>query len=140
MNRILLAVDGSDCALRAVARLIERAPPAVELELHLLNVQLPVDGLVRSFVSADELQAFHHAEAEAALAAARARLAAAGMPFRQHVLVGHPAREICRLAAELGCDEIVMGSHGRTGLVRLLLGSVAAEVREQASVPVTLVE
>ena len=138
MDRILLAVDDSDCALRAVDRVI--GGPGPRPELHLLNVQLPVDGLVRRLAGADELQTYHQAEGEAALAAARARLDAAGIAYRPHVQVGHPAREICRLAAELGCDEIVLGSHGRSGLVRLLLGSVAAEVRAQATVPVTLVE
>ena len=138
MNRILLAVDDSDCALRAVNRVIER--PGPRPELHLLNVQLPVDGLVRRFAGADELQTYHQAEGKAALAAARARLDAAGLAYQPHVRVGHPAREICRLAADLGCDEIVIGSHGRTGLARLLLGSVAAEVRAQATIPLTLVE
>jgi nucleotide-binding universal stress UspA family protein len=49
---------------------------------------------------------------------------------------GDPAREILRLAKEVGCDLIVMGTHGRTGLERLLMGSVAEQVSRKAPCPV----
>jgi nucleotide-binding universal stress UspA family protein len=49
---------------------------------------------------------------------------------------GDPAAEILRLAQETHCDLIVMGTHGRTGLARLLVGSVAEEVLRRASCPV----
>jgi universal stress protein A len=49
---------------------------------------------------------------------------------------GLPAEEIVRVAEERGCDLIVMGTHGRTGLSRLVLGSVAAEVMRRAPCPV----
>jgi nucleotide-binding universal stress UspA family protein len=48
--------------------------------------------------------------------------------FATHVALGAPAREIARLASDLEADLVVVGTHGRTGLRRLLLGSVAAEV------------
>jgi nucleotide-binding universal stress UspA family protein len=49
---------------------------------------------------------------------------------------GDPAGEIVRAAREHGCDLIVMGTHGRTGLGRLLLGSVAEQVVRKAPCPV----
>jgi nucleotide-binding universal stress UspA family protein len=52
------------------------------------------------------------------------------------VAVGKPAEEILRVAREEGADMIVMGTHGRTGLRHLLLGSVAEEVTRHASCPV----
>jgi nucleotide-binding universal stress UspA family protein len=52
---------------------------------------------------------------------------------------GAPAAEILRAAAEAGCDLIVMGTAGRTGLGRLLLGSVAEQVLRQAACPVLTV-
>lgn len=55
------------------------------------------------------------------------------------IVWGHPAEEICRFAAERGVDLIVMGSHGRTGIRRALLGSVSHAVANQAPCPVTLV-
>lgn len=49
---------------------------------------------------------------------------------------GDPAREIVRTAQDIGCDLIVMGTHGRTGLERLLMGSVAERVVRKAPCPV----
>jgi nucleotide-binding universal stress UspA family protein len=58
----------------------------------------------------------------------------------EHRLVeGDPAGEIMRAARAAGCDLIVMGTHGRTGLDRLLLGSVAEDVMRKASCPVLTV-
>ena len=136
MTKILLPSDGSAASARAIEQLLQRG--SAGLELHLLNVQLPVDGNVRTFVNADELNAYHLAEGLAELAAARAQLDAAGAAYQQHVLVGHPADQIRRFADENGFDEIVMGTHGRTGLMHLLMGSVAAEVLEEAKTQVTL--
>jgi nucleotide-binding universal stress UspA family protein len=51
-----------------------------------------------------------------------------------------PAGEILRLAAEVGCDLIVLGTHGRTGLGRVLLGSVAEQVLRRAPCPVLTVK
>ncbi|MEZ5646572.1 MAG: universal stress protein [Burkholderiaceae bacterium] len=137
-DKILFSVDGSDHSLQALQQWVARCPQPCEAELHLLNVQLPVDGNVRSFVSADELNAYHRAEGEAALQDARSWLAAQGHAYHHHILVGHPADIICRFASERGMDEIVLGSHGRTGLLDRLMGSVAAEVQEKATVPVTV--
>jgi nucleotide-binding universal stress UspA family protein len=63
----------------------------------------------------------------------------AGRPVRAHLLVGEPAKEIVRIAREEGCDLIVVGTHGRTGLRRVLLGSVAAAVVRAASCAVLVV-
>jgi nucleotide-binding universal stress UspA family protein/mannose-6-phosphate isomerase-like protein (cupin superfamily) len=52
---------------------------------------------------------------------------------------GDPGEEILRAAEQLPCDIIVMGTHGRTGLGRLLTGSVAEEVLRKASCPVLVV-
>jgi nucleotide-binding universal stress UspA family protein len=53
---------------------------------------------------------------------------------------GDPAQEIVRLAKTLPCDLIVMGTHGRTGLGRALLGSVAEAVLRHAPYPVLTVK
>ena len=53
---------------------------------------------------------------------------------------GPVAAEILRLAREAPCELIVLGTHGRTGLSRLLMGSVAEEVSRQASCPVLTVK
>jgi nucleotide-binding universal stress UspA family protein len=53
--------------------------------------------------------------------------------------LGDPATEILRVAKEAGADWLVMGTHGRTGLFRLLMGSVAEQVLRGASCPVLTV-
>jgi nucleotide-binding universal stress UspA family protein len=53
---------------------------------------------------------------------------------------GDPAAQIVRVARESGCDLIVLGTHGRTGLGRLLVGSVAGQVVRRAPCPVLTVK
>jgi Universal stress protein family len=66
----------------------------------------------------------------------------AGSPnrFRGVVTVGKAAEEIVRVAREQKADLIVMGTHGRRGLRRLLRSSIAARVSRKASVPVITVD
>jgi nucleotide-binding universal stress UspA family protein len=67
------------------------------------------------------------------------RPANGGIPVAHHLVRGDPAVEIVRMARKANCDLIVMGSHGRTGLQRLLMGSVAEEVARNAHCPVLTV-
>ncbi len=53
---------------------------------------------------------------------------------------GIPAAEILRVAQETKCDLIVMGTHGRTGMAHLLMGSVAEQVVRKALCPVMIVK
>jgi nucleotide-binding universal stress UspA family protein len=61
------------------------------------------------------------------------------IPVERHVVEGYAAEEIVRFAEEHHCDLIVIGTHGRTGLRRLLLGSVAEKVLRKAPCPVLTV-
>ena len=63
-----------------------------------------------------------------------------GIRCEHHCLVGAPEEEIVSFASENDCDLIVMASHGRTGLSRLLMGSVAEGVMRKASCPVLIVK
>jgi nucleotide-binding universal stress UspA family protein len=67
------------------------------------------------------------------------RPAGGRIPVVHHLVRGDPAAEIVRMARKLRCDLIVMGCHGRTGLPRLLMGSVAEEVARNAHCPVLTV-
>src|SRR5690606_5334586 len=64
---------------------------------------------------------------------------APGVTTKTHLIEGIPYREIVRMAEELGAGLIVVGTHGRTGLRHLLLGSVAERVVRSAKVPVITV-
>jgi len=58
------------------------------------------------------------------------------IPFEQRLAMGDPAAEICRIAADEGAELIILGTHGRTGLFRLLMGSVAESILRRAPCPV----
>jgi nucleotide-binding universal stress UspA family protein len=60
------------------------------------------------------------------------------IPVERRLAEGNPAAEILQTAADIHCDMIVMGSHGRTGLKRLVVGSVAEEVMRRAAYPVLI--
>jgi nucleotide-binding universal stress UspA family protein len=62
------------------------------------------------------------------------------IPVRHVFLEGDPAEEIVRYASRAGMDLIVMGTHGRTGLERLLMGSVAEKVMREATCSVLVVK
>ena len=62
-----------------------------------------------------------------------------GQAAEAEMVWGYPADEIVRYAGEHGVDLIVIGSHGRSGIKRALLGSVSHAVANQASCPVTIV-
>jgi YjbE family integral membrane protein len=141
-QRVLLAVDGSPAAERAVRHLIElrQALRHPELDLHLVNVQRPMSGDVSRFVAGDTLDDYHRERSEQALAPARALLGAAGMPSKEHVLLGQPGPTIARIAHDEACDLIVMGTRGLGSHTGVILGSVAQETLENASVPVLMVK
>ena len=140
--RILVAVDGSKCSLAAVKSLARHADwyreqPAVEL-VHVHLPVPPVHGLGK-VVGRKDIERYYQEEGEAALAEARRLLDAAGVPYSTRVLVGPVAETLVEHAAAQGCDLIVVGSHGRSELGNLLLGSVATKVLHLAPVPVLVV-
>jgi nucleotide-binding universal stress UspA family protein len=62
------------------------------------------------------------------------------LTVRQKLTVeGDPASEILRFADEIGADLIVMGSHGRTGILQVLMGGVSRKVLDRARCPVLIV-
>lgn len=139
--KVLVPTDGSANSDRVIDHLLGELAGGAALELILLNVQIPVDsGHARMFVSAEDVEAYHREEGLQALKSAREKLDAAGVKYHWHVAVGHVADTILRFTQEQGAERIVMGTHGRTALAHLLLGSVASDVSRSATVPVTLIK
>jgi nucleotide-binding universal stress UspA family protein len=62
------------------------------------------------------------------------------LPVTTRVITGHPSRTICQMAQEAEFDLIVLSSHGRTGLERMLIGSVAEQIVQDATCPVLVVK
>ncbi|MGB7503016.1 MAG: universal stress protein [Azonexus sp.] len=140
--KILLPVDGSDCALRAVGHLVAHTAWFREVpEIHLLHVQPPIPiGRALAHVSKETLHSHYMEESREHLLGAQQRLDAASRFHTTHIHVGQAAEVIARLANELSCDLIVMGTHGRSGIAGLVMGSVASRVLHLAACPVMLVK
>ena len=139
MLKVLVPVDGSPNALRAVRNAIDEYRRHHELELHLLNVQLPVSRHIGRFISRHDQNSWHHEHAEADMASARTELEVAGVPYETHWVVGDRATEICRAAVRLGVHHIVMGTARKNSLTRMLEDSVTSRVLESTPVPVEVV-
>ena len=140
MFKVLVPIDGSDNALRALERAIVLVRDRKPFELHLLNVQPPVSGSVTTFVGSAAVRDYHREEGEKAMASARALLDRQGIPYKQHVTVGPAGESIAGFARQLGCEQIVMGTRGMGKITGALLGSVSTQVIHHSDVPVTLVK
>ena len=143
MKNVLLPIDGSECAMRSVALVISklshyRSPE--NTQIHLVNIQPPLPHDVSRFVSHDQIADFHRDESDKAMQEAKKRLDAAGLKYTCHAKVGDVAEEITLLAENLGCDQIVMGTHGRGALGYFLMGSITLKVLHLAKIPVLLVK
>ncbi len=135
-TRILVPVDGSKPAKKALEHAIVRFPEASITALHVIN---PVDaGHSMDGFSApvfDELKAQADQLLEDAVSVAKAH----DRELTTARKLGRPARAILEYADDNEFDHIVIGSHGRTGISRILLGSIAETVVRRAAVPVTVV-
>ncbi len=142
MLRILLPVDGSECALRAVQFAIDLAKASKDVEIQLLNVQEPPMhyGMTDAYIEPEVLRKFEMQAADRALEKAEQLLKGAGVMYRRHTAVGHVGRTIADEAERRGATQIVMGSQGMTAMGSLVLGSVSTKVIHLATVPVTLVK
>lgn len=139
--KILVPLDGSESSLRAVDEVIKEIDRLKDSpEIHLINVQHHVGGLVGSFVRSEDIKQYRHDEGMAALKPAMLKLDAAGVRYRYHIGVGDEAEMIAEYVRASGCDRIVMAARGKTGLARILFGSVASRVVEISPVPVLVVK
>lgn len=142
MPKLLVAIDGSEVSQRCVEHLLGLLPWFKESpQIHLLNVQHALRKDVSSFVPAGEVKGYHHDQGMEELAAARARLDAAGIAYTTHIGVGEDVAEIIlHHARDCAADQVVIGSHGRSAMGGLLLGSVSHEVLKRSSIPVLVVK
>ena len=125
-KKILLATDGSEQNKKAVTHAIEQAKLS-GAELHAVYVlDMKTDYEPKSYLSMDLSNVENIAKKE-------------GINVKKWIVKGHPAEEILKLAKEKAADLIVMGSLGRSGIKKILLGSVADKVIRNSSIPVLIV-
>jgi len=139
-DRILVPTDGSAGTERAVSH-AARLAAAHGAELHAVYVvnSATFTGLPME-TSWEGVGDVLRDEGETALSRVEDIGAEHGVAVTTHVLEGSPSRRIVEFAEGNDCDLVVMGTHGRGGIDRLLLGSVAEGVVRACSVPVLTVQ
>ena len=147
-TNVLLSTDGSDVASKGVRHGVALAK-ALNAKVTVITVTepLPVDygsghasGWIPSQEEFDNYDAATKEQAGKILDEARTMAEQSGVTADiLHVSNAHPATAIIETAKSIGCDLIVMASHGRRGIRKLLLGSQTSEVLVDGSVPVLVV-
>ncbi|MFT4882555.1 MAG: nucleotide-binding universal stress UspA family protein, partial [Natronomonas sp.] len=134
---ILVPIDGSPPSQAALEHAFEQFSTDTIIALYVMD---PVDGTTAwgPGTGDDWLEAAEE-RAETVLAGAEDAAADAGVDVTTESIVGRPARAIVEYAEEHDTDHIVVGSHGRDGISRVLLGSVAETVVRRSPVPVTVI-
>ena len=139
-KRVLVALDGSTACESVLRFLLEIAGP-LDMKITLLHVLEPMPPQVMEaapHVVIDDIES-RRKEAEEYLEPVAAALRAKGVETSWAIRRGRPADEIVAAARESGADLVAMATHGRTGLGRLLFGSVAEAVLRHAPVPVFMI-
>lgn len=139
---ILVPTDGSDPADAALECAIDRFPDAHLVLYHAINpvviARAAESEAVRPEFWARKIETAK-GEAEEMLAEARERTDGAGTETELDAEVGPPTENVVRYAERRDVDQIIMGSHGRSGLKRVVVGSIAEGVVRRSPVPVTIV-
>ena len=123
--KVLLPVDGSDSAQATLEWAVTTLDRSTN-EFVLLTVIS--DPMIAEYEIEDATKVLH--DAKAFLTERGATV------LKSEYVQGDPVDGICRYAEESGIDQILLGSHGRSGVAKLLLGSVSEGVLEKAKVPV----
>lgn len=139
---VLLCTDGSDLSVRALAAGLAVLDPAARLSV--VTVADPPDetlvtgsGFAGGVVSPEQFDRERAAAQEQARRTVEATVTALRLERADStVVLGEPGPAICRLASESSAAAIVIGSHGRGGVKRLVLGSVSDHVVRNAPCPV----
>ncbi len=139
IRQVLVPLDGSELSA-AILPVVERLAGPLEPAIHLLHAleELPA-GAAGMGARREEVRALRETEAEEYLRHLAEPIEAKGFPVRRAVRGGLAAVDVIqKYAQEEAIDLIAMTTHGRTGLGRLLFGSVAERVLTAVTIPVVL--
>jgi YjbE family integral membrane protein len=139
MRKVLIPVDESPNALRAVRHVVNRYMGDASLEVHVVHVRTPFSRYVARFLDRRTRGAYHAAAAARATEPACALLNRFGVPHAVHVERGDTALTINRLAQRLRIEQIVIGTARQSSLTRMLQDSVTNRLLEITQVPVEVV-
>jgi len=138
-QRVLVALDGSVSSEAMLRFVLEIAGP-LDMTVLLVRVVEPLTPIIADDIYRPTLADLERCrrDAEDYLEPIAVALRARGVKTAWQVRRGRPDEEILAAAADSGVDMIAMATHGRTGVRRLLFGSVAEAVLRRATVPVFL--
>jgi nucleotide-binding universal stress UspA family protein len=141
-THVVVPVDESDRSHQALKFALEEYPDATITALHVLDpgdfyAATGIEG--GAMANYDEIQKQHETRANAILEDAQEQAANHGRTLETETIVGGVSRSIVDYVEDSDVDHVVVGSHGRTGASRILLGSVAETVARRSPVPVTIV-
>lgn len=140
-KNILFPIDFSECSEKVFPQALDMAKK-LKARLHLLFVARDLSYLTTVSVSKDTLMntvAEVARGAEEKMEAFCSKQLGGFSDYEAKVLIGNPGEDILKYAQDQAIDMIIMGTHGRKGLERTLMGSVADLVVRNASVPVMTV-
>lgn len=141
MHTILVPIDGSEQARRALKYAINLIKEGFTADIHIINIQpivLPLGEL--PLIDADLIEKAQQEQAKKLLKSAGALLDKAALKYSKHFEIGPIAGSIVNYAKSHSCDSIVMGTRGMGAFGNLVLGSIANQVIHQAEIPVTLIK
>ena len=140
---VLIATDGSEPSIVAARRATELLCTADHITLLTVVTEIPGDdagGFAGSVYSPEEQDRVWDAElAEAGRELQQTASAIQGVHVDKQIEAGDAANSITSVAEKIGADVIVVGSHGKTGFKRFVLGSVSEHVVRHAPCPVLVV-
>lgn len=140
-KKILVPLDGSELSESVLDHVITIATSCQVPEVVLLRVREPLDNSVRVTLDAEiaeELDQAYNDEAANYLKSIAKTLEQKDIAVKVEVLSGNPAEEIIKYSRNTDVDLIIMSTHGRSGVSRIVFGSVADKVIRQTEVPVLL--
>ena len=135
--QVVVAYDFSPSAEEALMRAVDVAARAPQ---HVLHVVCALDpSTYGRKATAEAAENIQRQATEHVAAGFAGRITSTEVQFFIHARIGHPADEILAVARDVGADLLFIGSHGKTGVERLLLGSVSERVVREARCPVMVI-